>query len=292
MRLEKISVKVGNYLSMVKFAHTIFAMPFALLGFSIATHETGNNISWKLLLLVVLCMFLARNAAMSFNRWADREFDKRNVRTATREIPAEIIKPSYALTFCISNATLFIISAWFINSICFYLSPVALIIVLGYSLTKRFTSFSHFILGLGLALAPTGAFMAVTGHISMLPIILSIAVLLWVTGFDIIYALQDDDFDRENKLRSIPVSLGRKNALILSLVLHIFSSLLLIYAGFVGHFQALCWIGLIIFSTLLFYQHSIVKENDLNKINLAFFTLNGIASIIYALFAIADQLIN
>jgi 4-hydroxybenzoate polyprenyltransferase len=289
--LFKFQAKVGNYLSLVKFAHTIFALPFALLGFFMATTQEGGSVSWRLFILVVLCMFLARNAAMSFNRWADREFDKQNPRTATREIPAEIIKPNYALAFSIVNASLFVLATWFINPICFYLSPVALIIVLGYSLTKRFTSFSHFVLGLGLALAPTGAYLAVCGHFDIQPVLLSFAVLFWVTGFDIIYALQDDDFDRENKLRSVPVALGRRKALFLSLVLHIASTSLLLIAGLKGHFNIVYWIGFVIFSILLFYQHAIVKHDDLRRVNLAFFTLNGIASLIYASLAITDLLI-
>ncbi len=290
MMMQKIPLKVKDYLSMVKFAHTIFAMPFALLGFFMATIQVGGVLSWRLLLLVLTCMFLARNAAMSFNRWADREIDKRNPRTSMREIPAEIIKPAYALAFCLSNAVLFIVASWFINKLCFYLSPVALIVVLGYSLTKRFTSLSHFILGLGLALAPTGAYLAVCGHFNWLPVILSFAVLCWVTGFDIIYALQDDDFDRDNKLRSVPVALGRAHALSLSLALHVITFCLLVSAGFIGGNKIVYWIGLGIFGILLFYQHTIVKPNDLHRVNLAFFTLNGIASLVYALFAITDIL--
>lgn len=290
MMLKNFSAKIASYLSMVKFAHTIFAMPFALLGFFMATAQTTESVSWKLLFLVLACMFLARNAAMSFNRWADKEIDKKNPRTSNREIPAEIIKPLYALLFCIINALLFIIATWFINPLCFYLSPLALIIVLGYSLTKRFTSLSHFVLGLGLALAPTGAYLAVTGQFSITPVLLSLAVLLWVTGFDIIYALQDEDFDRIHQLRSVPVALGKKKSLWLSLILHIGSSLILVAAGLQQNFNYIYWIGWGIFSVLLFYQHTLVKPNDLSRVNLAFFTLNGIASLIFALFAISDIL--
>ncbi|MBK7173386.1 MAG: UbiA family prenyltransferase [Bacteroidales bacterium] len=288
--LKNITAKVSSYLSMVKFAHTIFAMPFALLGFFLATTQDGSTLSWRLLFLVLACMFFARNAAMSFNRWADKEFDKLNPRTSNREIPAEIIKPAYALAFSIVNSLLFIASTWFINKLCFTLSPIALVIVLGYSLTKRFTSLSHFVLGLGLALAPIGAYLAVTGQFSITPLLLSIAVLCWVTGFDIIYALQDDDFDKINQLRSLPVAIGRKKALTLSLILHIATSTILLIAGFQNHFHLIYWIGLGVFSLLLFYQHTLVKANDLSKVNLAFFTLNGIASLIFAIFAIADIL--
>lgn len=291
MVLKIISAKVQNYLSLVKFAHTIFALPFALTGFFLATSDSDSSLSWKTFFLVLLCMFLARNAAMSFNRWADREFDKSNPRTASREIPAEIIKPAYALAFCLLNALFFIIATWFINSLCFYLSPLALMIVLGYSLTKRFTSLSHFVLGLGLALAPTGAYLAVRGVFNYIPVMISFAVLLWVTGFDIIYALQDDDFDRDNKLRSLPVALGRKRALLLSLLLHIISAILLILVGILYPFHSIYWIGFIIFGVLLFYQHTLVKPDNLSKVNVAFFTLNGIASVIFAVFAITDLLV-
>jgi len=236
-------------------------------------------------------MLFARNAAMSFNRWADRHIDEVNPRTAEREIPAHIIGQRSALAFSIINALLFIASTWLINPLCFYLSPVALFITLGYSLTKRFTALSHFVLGLGLALAPTGAYLAVTGRFDWIPAIISLSVLCWVSGFDIIYALQDDDFDRENKLRSIPVMLGRKNALLLSLLLHITTAILLIAAGLEGNFKTIYWLGLGIFSFLLFYQHTIVKYNDLRRVNLAFFTLNGIASIVFSIFAITDLLI-
>lgn len=291
MPLKKYRAKLENYLSLVKFAHTIFAMPFALLGFFLATVRYGDGLNLKLLVLVILCMVLARNAAMSFNRWADRLIDGANPRTAQREIPAQIIGSRSALLFCIANALLFVTAAWFINPLCFCLSPVALLIILGYSFTKRFTALSHFILGLGLALAPTGAYIAVTGAFNRVPIIISFAVLCWVSGFDIIYALQDEDFDRSNKLRSVPVLIGRKKALRFSLILHLATILLLAAAGLAGNLQSIYWIGLAIFATLMFYQHTILKPNDLSRLNLAFFTLNGIASLLFAVFAITDILV-
>lgn len=290
MLFRKISAKVENYLSLVKFSHTIFALPFALLGFSLATLHNSDSLSWRLLALVLLCMLFARNAAMSFNRWADRHIDEVNPRTAQREIPAKIIGHRAALLFSIANALLFVITTSFINTLCLYLSPVALVIILGYSFTKRFTALAHFVLGMGLALAPTGAYLAVTGTFDWIPVIISLSVLCWVSGFDIIYALQDDEFDLENHLHSIPVMLGRKKSLMLSLVLHIFTAALLVAAGLEGNFKTIYWIGLLIFSILLFYQHTIVKYNDLRRVNMAFFTLNGIASIVFSLFAITDLL--
>jgi 4-hydroxybenzoate polyprenyltransferase len=288
MLLQKVSAKIDNYLSLVKFSHTIFALPFALLGFSLATIHNSDGLSVKLLVLVVLCMLFARNAAMSFNRWADRDIDEVNPRTAQREIPAKKINQQSALAFSIVNALLFISATFFINPLCFYLSPVALLVILGYSITKRFTALSHFVLGLGLALAPTGAYLAVTGKFDWVPAIISFSVLCWVSGFDIIYALQDDEFDRENHLHSVPVMLGRKRALNLSLALHVITTILLIFAGLQGNFKTIYWVGLGIFSVLLFYQHSIVKYNDLRRVNLAFFTLNGIASIVFSSLAITD----
>ena len=285
--------KVKNYLSLVKFAHTIFALPFALIGYFMATRIDGYSFSWNSLLLVVLCMLFARNAAMSFNRYADRIYDGENPRTSSREIPARVIKSGAALAFAIINSIFFVIATWFINNdesrkICFWLSPVALAVILGYSYAKRYTAFSHFILGLGLSLAPAGAYLAVAGRFSLLPVILSIAVLFWVTGFDIIYALQDDEFDREQKLHSMPAAVGRKWALVLSAFLHALVAMLLLWVGLSGSFGLVFWAGYGIFVLLLFYQHLLVKPFDLSRVNVAFFTLNGIASLLFAVFTIAD----
>src|SRR5512133_1004676 len=191
---------VGSYFSLVKFSHTVFAMPFALIGFSLAIADDEHSFSWRLLLLVILCMIFARNAAMGFNRVADRKFDALNPRTKNREIPAGVIGQGAATFFVIVNALLFIIAAGFINRLTLWLSPVALMVVLGYSYTKRFTSLSHFILGLGLSLAPIGAYISVSGRFELLPLIYSFIVITWVGGFDIIYSLQDDDFDKSNQL--------------------------------------------------------------------------------------------
>lgn len=284
----RYTANVNNYLSLVKFAHTIFALPFALIGYFIAIRADGYAFSWNSLLLVMLCMLFARNAAMSFNRYADREFDSRNPRTSAREIPAKVIKPHAALAFALINSLLFIIVTWFINPLCFRLSPVALAVILGYSYAKRFTAFSHFILGIGLALAPAGAYLAVAGRFSLLPVILSLAVLFWVTGFDIIYALQDDEFDREQHLHSLPAALGRKWSLVLSAFLHALVAGLLLWVGLSGNFGLVFWAGYVIFAGLLLYQHLLVKPLDLSRVNVAFFTLNGIASLLFAVFTIAD----
>lgn len=282
---------VNKYLSLVKFAHTIFAMPFALIGFFMATIKTDHPFRWIVLLLVILCMVFARSAAMGFNRWLDAEIDKRNPRTAAREIPAGIISARNALFFVIGNCLLFIGTTWFINPLCFALSPVALLVVLGYSYTKRFTALCHLVLGLGLSLAPIGAYLAVTGEFAVLPLLISGLVICWVSGFDIIYALQDEDFDRSQRLNSIPTWLGKTRGLHVSEGLHAIAATLVIKAGMLGQFHWLYWIGAGVFIAMLISQHLLVKPNDLSRVNLAFMTTNGIASVVFAVFAIADMLL-
>jgi len=316
--------KVKSYLSLIKFSHTIFAMPFALIGFFLgliyadynpfigAWRNPNGTYQWNLnktvgweytnrewwyplivkFILVILCMIFARSAAMAFNRYLDRTFDAKNPRTAIREIPSGVIKANNALLFTTVSSLLFVACTFFINKICFYLSPVALLVVLGYSYTKRFTPLCHLILGLGLSLAPIGAYLAVTDRFDLLPILFSFTVLFWVSGFDIIYALQDEEFDKENKLYSIPAWLGKAKALRVSELLHVLSAVCVLFAGRLGNFGWLYWIGAIIFIGMLVYQHSIVKPNDLKRVNIAFMTANGIASVVFAIFVIADLFLN
>jgi 4-hydroxybenzoate polyprenyltransferase len=280
--------KIKSYLSLVVFSHTIFAMPFAILGYFLAVFaEPPHQVSVKLFLLVIACMVFARTAAMAFNRYIDREFDAKNQRTAVREIPSGIITPKSALLFVILSSALFITATFFINSICFYLSPVALLVVLGYSYTKRFTPLCHLILGIGLSLAPIGAYLAVTGHFALQPLLFSFAVLFWVSGFDIIYALQDETFDRENKLYSIPSWLGKKNALWVSKFFHLASACFIFFAGLHFFYRPVYYSGFGIYVALLIYQHSIVSPTDLSRVNRAFGTTNGIASVIFVSFALA-----
>jgi 4-hydroxybenzoate polyprenyltransferase len=279
---------VSNYLSLIKFSHTVFALPFAIIGYFTALHFTNATFSYALFVKVVLCMVFARSAAMAFNRYIDRDIDAENNRTAIREIPSGMIKPSSALLFVIANSLLFILTTYFINPICFYLSPLALAVILGYSLTKRFTALCHFILGLGLSLSPIGAYLAVAGHFDLLPLAFSLAVLFWVSGFDIIYALQDEEFDRSQELKSIPVFLGTESALTLSSMLHVACSIFILFAGAYANFGMWYWIGALIFISLLIYQHTLVKPDDLSKVNLAFFTTNGIASVIFSTFVLID----
>lgn len=279
---------INNYLSLIKFSHTIFALPFALIGFSLAVRSGKAQFSWEKFLLVVLCMLFARSAAMAFNRYIDRRFDARNPRTAIREIPAGTISPASALTMVIICCVAFIVSAWLINPLCFYLSPVALFVILGYSYTKRFTPLCHLVLGLGLALAPVGAYIALTREFDLLPILLGVIVFLWVSGFDIIYSLQDDEFDRSQNLKSIPVVLGRKNALRLSNLFHFIAGGLVIAGYFAGSFGWLYIAGATGFISLLIYQHLLVKPHDLSRVTLAFGTTNGIASVLFCACVCAD----
>jgi 4-hydroxybenzoate polyprenyltransferase len=233
-------------------------------------------------------MVFARNAAMGFNRFLDREFDKLNPRTALREIPAGVLEPKSVLLFVILNAILFIITTWFINTLCFYLSPVALFVILFYSYTKRFTPLCHFVLSLGLAIAPMGAYLAVAGKFEWLPLMLSLVVFFWVSGFDIIYALQDEDFDKDLNLKSIPSLLGKKRALELAKIIHFGSAIFVVVVAVLTPANWLHIAGAIIFTGLLAYQHTLVKPNDLSKVNFAFFTTNGIASVVYGLFVIVS----
>ncbi len=286
--MNSFVIRIQHYLSLVKFSHTIFAMPFALLGFFTAINTEGYSFTWRLLILVLLCMVFARNAAMGFNRYADHKFDRLNPRTASREIPKGIISPRAALVFVIGNSILFIAAAGFINRLTMFLSPVALVIILGYSLTKRFTSLSHFILGLALSLAPVGAYISVTGRFDIMPVLYSLVVLCWVAGFDIIYSLQDSEFDLSNKLLSMPVSLGIKQSLTLSAFLHLLAIILVTLSGLLSGAGLLYWLGNAVFTVMLVYEHIIVKPDDTRSISRAFGTINSYAGVSFCAFAIAD----
>lgn len=284
---------VKNFLSLVKFSHTLFALPFALIGYFLALNFSIYTFDWITFIPMILCMVFARNAAMAFNRYIDRDIDTTNERTATiREIPNGTISPNSAKWFVIINSVLFIATTFFINKICFYLSPVALAVVLGYSLTKRFTALCHLILGIGLALAPIGAYLVVVGSFAWLPLYFSFAVLFWVSGFDIIYALQDYEFDKKMGLKSIPVFLGKDGALGFSTFLHLFTAGFIAYAGYHAGFGTFYWIGTGIFLALLTYQHLIVKADDLSRVNLAFFTTNGVASVIFSVFVLLELYVS
>ncbi len=288
-------MNIKKYLNLIKFSHTIFAMPFAWVGFFIGWEEQQKHLPFMagkdiiiLFIWVIACMITARTSAMAFNRWADIYWDKLNERTKQREIPHGVITPKSALILVIISAILFVFFAWLINPLCFYLSPVALIIILGYSYTKRFTSLCHFGIGLSLSLAPLGAYIAITGSFAWLPILFAVIVLCWVTGFDIIYSLQDIDFDTSQQLHSIPVRVGLKKALWISRLLHVICMIIVVIAGFYGHFHWLYWIGSFIFTILLIYQQSLVKTNQLQVVNPQYMTFNGIVSIVLSICIVFD----
>ena len=290
---------IGKYLRLVKFAHTIFALPFALIGFALALNLTGNEFSVRLLVLILVAMVTARNSAMGFNRYLDREFDSRNPRTKTREIPSGALSPKAALIFVLVNSLLFLFTAYLINSLTFILAFPALAVLLGYSYMKRVSALCHYVLGLALAIAPTGAYLSIAGAFHPAPLILSAIVMLWVSGFDIIYALADEEFDKENGLHSVPQLFGKRVGLIISSAGHILIVpllvifYLLVNTGGGSEENPLGWLyiaGSAVFSLLLLWQHLIVSPKNLTRINAAFFTLNGIASVLFSIFVIADLL--
>ncbi len=281
-----------NYLSLIKFSHTIFALPFALVGYFLGQQHSGANPRWEILIAVVLCMVFARSAAMAFNRFIDEKFDKLNPRTAIREIPAGIVQKNHALWFVIINCLLFVVTTYFINTLCFYLSPIALFVILFYSYTKRFTPLCHLVLGLGLSLAPVGAYLAVVGHFDTIPLLFSAIVFTWVSGFDILYALQDEEFDKANHLKSIPVLLGRHRAMNFSRFLHFITASIVVFIGLYHLPNVYYGVGALLFIGLLFYQHTLLTPTDISKVNLAFGTTNGIASLLFSLFVILSILFH
>ena len=285
---------VAKYASFVKFAHTIFALPFALVGYVYALVHTGTAFDWLLLVKILFCMVFARNTAMGFNRWADRRIDAENPRTADREIPSGQISSRAAIIFVILNAVCFLIVAWMINKLTFILAPVALIIITGYSFTKRFTAWSHIVLGTALAIAPAGAYIAVTGTISIVPILLAGLVMTWVSGFDILYSLQDAEHDRAHNLHSVPARYSAKGAVWISIILHLITVYAVVIIGVYNEFNGglLYWIGAGLFVGMLAVQHIMFRPSKVDTIARTFTLMNGASSIAYAAFAIADLLLR
>ena len=283
--LERLKIT----LEMIKIEHTLFALPFALLGAILAARGLPP---WRTMFWILIAMVGARSAAMAFNRLVDLNFDASNPRTSMRALPAGLLTSGFVALFTAASALIFFLAAYELNRLTFILSPVALGSVLLYSYTKRFTAFSHLVLGWCLAIAPTGAWIAVRGAIdSPVPLVLSLAVMLWTSGFDIIYACQDHDFDIDSGLHSIPQRFGINRALLISRALHILM-ILALFVVFV--LTGLHWIGLIgIVATaiLLVYQHSIVKADDLSRLNVAFFTTNAWVSVILFLFIAIDVVV-
>ncbi len=287
---KSIIDEIGKFLKLVKFSHTVFALPFALIGFFLAYKITGNDFSWWLLGKILLAMIFARNSAMGFNRYLDRDIDAMNPRTASREIPAGKLSPTAVKVFVIVNVAFFLTVALLINSLCFYLAFPAMSVLLLYSFMKRFTSLCHYVLGLALAIAPVGAYLSIAGTFHIAPLILSLIVLLWVSGFDIIYALADEEFDKEQKLHSVPEMYGKKGGLTISAIGHLLILPLLYLFYVVADMGTIYMVGAAIFTILLIYQHLIVSPSNLSRINAAFFTANGFASVIFAVFTIWDIL--
>jgi 4-hydroxybenzoate polyprenyltransferase len=283
---------ITDYLRLVKFSHTIFAMPFALLSFTYAWLTTAHDhLLWLLLIQVVLAMVFARNVAMGFNRWADRFIDADNPRTAGREIPAGKVSARGAITFVIVNAILFIITAVTINPLCGWLSPLALAIVMFYSYCKRFTALAHIVLGISLGIAPVGAYMAVAGTSSIECWLLALVVTTWCSGFDIFYALQDADFDRKRGLHSIPSHFTARTSLVISALLHICSvGVLLLFARYQPE-TWLLYVGCALFALILALEHILVTPTKQRNIGIAFANLNAMASVLLALTLILNLVI-
>jgi len=276
---------VKKYLSLVTFAHTIFALPFALLAAVLAARGLPPL---PVLLWILVAMVGARSAAMAFNRIVDREIDAVNPRTRAREIPAGRVSVAAASVFCALSAAVFVFAASRLNPLCFALSPVALLVVFGYSYTKRVTALAHLVLGLGLAIAPVGAWIAVTGAFAAPPVVLGLSVLFWVAGFDVIYSLQDEAFDREHKLFSLPARLGARRALNVSTAFHALS-LALLYGVFVLVDGGLLFgLGVVLAGVFLVRQHVLAKPGDLSRVNGAFFTANGWLSVAVFVCGAAD----
>jgi 4-hydroxybenzoate polyprenyltransferase len=278
-----------DFLSLVVFAHTVFALPFALLSAVLAANGVpeGRTLFW-----ILVAMIGARSAAMSFNRIVDRHIDAKNPRTAGREIPAGVVSPFAAALFCVGSAVLLLVAAAQLNRLCLLLSPVALAVVLGYSYAKRFTSFAHLFLGLALAIAPVGAWVAVTGAFALPPVLLGLAVLFWVAGFDVIYSLQDEEFDRAHGLRSIPARFGAPRALQIARVFH-GATLVLLYAVFLAVDGG--WLfgaAVVVAGGFLVRQHRLVSPGDLSRVNAAFFTANGWLSVAVFVLGAADVLLR
>lgn len=275
---------IANFLRFIRFSHTIFALPFALGSMFVAAQGLPP---WPVVLLILLAMVFARTAAMTFNRIADWEIDKRNPRTVGRH---KLLPKHIAIAACVVSALLFFLTTYFINSLCFLLSPIALIVILGYSYAKRFTNFAQFVLGLALAIAPVGAWLAVTGHFATPPLILAAAVLMWTAGFDIIYATQDYEVDKREGLRSIVVWLGLSRALTFAVVLHTAALVALAGFGLSARLGTPYFIALALMAGALVYEHLLARKGDVNAINAAFFQANAAVGLFFVLGTLVDQL--
>ena len=287
--MRKIIERILTFGRMIRFSHTLFAMPFALT--SVALVSFSNKVTLSKLFWIIVAMVGARSAAMGFNRIADREYDEKNPRTKNREIPTKQISLREASGFVSIAALILVFAAHELNPLCFYLSPIALVVVFFYSFTKRFTWLSHIFLGLGMGLAPVGAWLGIAGQFSVVPILIGSAVVAWGAGFDIIYSCQDLDYDDEVNLYSMPRSLGVRRALMISSLFHFIAFLLLLSLKFILPLGRIYLLGLSLVGLMLVYQHRIVKPDDLDRINFAFFNLNAYLSVGLFLFTLVDIIV-
>lgn len=271
---------------MVKFSHSVFALPFALSGAALAAAQHG--VSWRQVFWILVAMVGARNAAMGFNRLADQAIDARNPRTAGRELPRGVLSRGAVWTFTLALAGLFVLAAVQLNTACAILAPIALVVIFGYSYTKRFTWASHLVLGLALGIAPVGGWLAIAGRLAAEPLLLAGAVLVWVAGFDVIYACQDVAFDRSAGLHSIPSRFGVRGALLTARVLHAAALALLAAVGVTAQLHPIYWAGLAVIAGLLAWEHRLLRPDDLSKVGTAFFNANGLISVVYFLVVLAS----
>ena len=282
------------YLEMIKFEHSIFALPFAMIGMMWGSrYDTGSPWpGWRVFGLIILAMVSVRSAAMAYNRIADRDIDALNPRTKARAIPAGLLQLKQVNLFFFASCAIFLVAAGCLNRLTLILSPLALAVLIFYSHTKRFTPFCHFVLGLSMGIAPVAAWIATTGRLDWVVGFVTAGVLFWGAGFDIIYALQDEQFDRDHGLRSLPQTLGVAKALGVSRVCHVLAAISLTVSGFLVHAGPVYFAGCVFAACLLTYEQSLVKPNDLSRVNMAFFTLNGFVSLGLFVFALVDQLVR
>jgi 4-hydroxybenzoate polyprenyltransferase len=285
-------VRLKHSLDMIKFEHSVFALPFALTGAALAFRNSGLDLasSARIILLMVLAMVSARSAAMAFNRVIDVEIDGRNPRTRMRHLPAGILSRGFAWSFIVASSAIFLLASWALNPLCFRLAPLALAIVFCYSFTKRFTSLSHLVLGFALGIAPAAAWIAVRGSLDPVILLLTVAVMLWTAGFDVIYSCQDFEFDCASGLFSLPAKIGIGPALLVSRFLHIGMIVCLTALAGIMHLGILSLVGILAVACLLVYEHSLVRDDDLSRVDAAFFTMNGWVSIVFFFFWATDIL--
>jgi 4-hydroxybenzoate polyprenyltransferase len=272
-------------LEMIKWEHSIFALPFALTATILAADGWP---AWRTILWILVAMVAARSCAMAFNRWADADLDAANPRTSTRAIPAGLLSRQFVLGFTLAAAVVFVLAAAELNRLTLYLSPLVLVVLLGYSYMKRISRWSHLVLGLALGLAPSAAWIAVRGSLDPRILVLTAAVALWTGGFDVLYACQDFDHDRAVGLHSLPQSIGIPNAFLAARAMHLAMLGLLVWFGILFHFRTVGWLGVAAVGLLLAYEHSLVSPGDLRRLNAAFFTMNGVIATVFLAFVAAD----